>query len=69
VGQLIVRNVDEELIQKRRSAEAEHRVILREALVSRRKRRTLKDMLLDMPSVGDDADFERPREFGRKTRL
>jgi hypothetical protein len=44
-------------------------VILREALVSQRKRRTLKDMLLDMPSVGDDADFERPREFGRKTRL
>lgn len=77
MGQLIVRNVDEELIralkiraaQKRRSAEAEHRVILREALVSRQKRRTLKDMLLDMPGVGDDADFERPREFGRKTRL
>jgi len=77
VGQLIVRNVDDELIhalkmraaQKRRSAEAEHREILREALASRRKRKTLKDALLDMPSVGDDADFERPRDFGRKTRL
>jgi antitoxin FitA len=76
VGQLIVRNVDEELsralkiraAQNRRSAESEHRVILREALVSQRKRGTLKDVLLEMPSVGDDADFERPREFGRKTR-
>jgi plasmid stability protein len=77
VGQLIVRNVDEELIhalklraaQKRRSAEAEHREILREALGSRRKHRTLKDLLLEIPRVGDDADFERPRDIGRKTRL
>ena len=77
MGQLIVRNVDDELIhtlkmraaQKRRSAEAEHREILREALASRRKRRTLKDVLLQMPGVGDDADFERPRDVGRKTRL
>jgi hypothetical protein len=44
-------------------------VILRQVLVSRRRRRTLKDVLLDMPSVGDDADFELPREFGRKTML
>jgi plasmid stability protein len=77
VGQLIVRNVDDELIralkvraaERRRSAEAEHREILREALASRRKRRTLKDLLLEMPGVGDDADFERPRDFGRKPRL
>ena len=76
MGQLIVRNVDDELIralkmraaQKRRSAEAEHREILREAL-ARRKGKTLKDVLLDIPSVGDDADFEQPRDFGRKTRL
>jgi len=77
VGQLIVRNVDDELIhalkmraaQKRRSAEAEHREILREALATRRKRRTLEEALLEMPGVGDDADFERPRDVGRKTRL
>lgn len=77
MGQLIVRNVDDELIQalkiraaqKRRSAEAEHREILREALASRGKRKTLKDMLLAMPRVGDDADFERPRDLGRKTTL
>ncbi len=77
MGQLIVRNVDDKLIhalkiraaQKRRSAEAEHREILREALASRRIRKTLKDLLLEMPSVADDADFERPRDLGRKTRL
>jgi plasmid stability protein len=77
MGQLIVRKVDDELIralkmraaQKRRSAEAEHREILREALAVRRKRRTLKDVLLEMPSVGDDAAFERPRDLGRKTRV
>lgn len=77
MGQLIVRNVDDELIhalkmraaQKRRSAEAEHREILREALATRRKRRTLEEALLEMPGVGDDADFERPRDVGRKTRL
>lgn len=77
MGQLIVRKVDDELIralkmraaQKRRSAEAEHREILRDALAARRPRRTLKDVLLEMPGVGDDAAFERPRDVGRKTRL
>jgi antitoxin FitA len=77
VGQLIVRNVDDELIhalkvraaQKRRSAEAEHREILREALATRRKRKSLKEALLEMPGVGDDADFERPKDPGRKSRL
>jgi len=77
VGQLIVRNVDDDVIralkmraaQKRRSAEAEHRDILREALAPRRSGKTLKDLLSDMPDVGDDADFVRPRDLGRKTRL
>ena len=77
MGQLIVRNVDDALIRalkmraagKRRSAEAEHREILREALTARRTRKTLKDALREMPRVGDDADFERPRDLGRKTRL
>jgi hypothetical protein len=25
----------------------------------------MKDLLLDMPDVGTDADFERPRDLGR----
>lgn len=77
MAQLIVRKVDSELVralrvraaQKRRSAEAEHREILREALMPRLPRTTLKDLLLGMPAVGEDADFERPRDYGRKTRL
>ena len=77
MGQLIVRNVDDDLIralkmraaQKRRSAEAEHREILREVLTSRPPKGSLKDVLLDMPEVGDDADFDRPRDLGRKPRL
>ena len=26
----------------------------------------LKSLLADMPDVGDDADFSRPRDFGRQ---
>ncbi len=43
-----------------RSMEAEHRAILKEAL-KRPKRRTFKEVLLGMPNVGEDADFERSR--------
>jgi plasmid stability protein len=76
VGQLIVRNVDDELIralkvraaQNRRSAEAEHREIRREALKSGRLRKPFNDALLEMPAVGADGEFERLRDFGRKTR-
>jgi plasmid stability protein len=77
MAQLIVRNLDEELVRqlkvraarRGRSAEAEHREILREALTARKPRKTLKQRLLEMPAVGEDADFERPRDLGRRTRL
>ena len=77
MAQLIVRNLDEELVRqlkvraarRGRSAEAEHREILREALTVRKTRKTLKQRLLEMPAVGEDADFERPRDLGRRTRL
>jgi plasmid stability protein len=77
MAQLIVRNLDDELVQalkvraaqRRRSAEAEHRDILREALIAPLRRTTLKALLLEMPAVGDDADFARPRDLGRKNRL
>ena len=77
MGQLIVRNIDGKLVRalklraaaNGRSAEAEHREILREALAPARPSRTLKEALLDMPNVGDDADFERPRDPGRKIRF
>ena len=61
---LVVRNVDEDvalaLKQKAaahgRSAEAEHREILRTAL-QRPKRRSVAEILSNMPNVGTDADF------------
>ena len=77
MAQLIVRNVEEEIVralkvraaQKRHSAEAEHREILREALAPRRRGPTLKEHLLEMPGVGEDSDFARPRDLGRKVKL
>lgn len=77
MAQLLVRNVDERIVkalrvraaQKRRSAEAEHREILREVLAPRQRGKSLEALLLEIPTVGEDPDFERPRDLGRKTDL
>jgi plasmid stability protein len=77
VAQLIVRNLDEETVQalKRRaarngrSAEAEHREILRATLRGPRPAKSLKQLLLEMPAGGRDADFARSRDRGRRVRL
>lgn len=74
---MIVRNLEEDLVRqlkvraarRGRSAEAEHREILREALKPRGAAKTLKQRLLEMPLVGEDVDFVRPRDVGRRTRL
>ena len=63
---LLVRGVDEALVRALkeragahgRSAEAEHREILAEALARPRKR-ALAQLLASIPDVGTDADFER----------
>ncbi|MCX7212778.1 MAG: DNA-binding protein [Burkholderiales bacterium] len=63
---LLVRGVDEVLVRALkeragahgRSAEAEHREILAEALARPRKR-ALAELLASMPDVGTDADFQR----------
>jgi antitoxin FitA len=63
---LIVRKLEPEVVealkqraaQNGRSAEAEHRAILQEALLMPR-RRNFVDVLRSMPNVGEDADFER----------
>lgn len=62
---LVVRNVDEELVRTLkqvaaahgRSAEAEHREILRNVL-QRPPRRSIAEVLASMPNVGEDADFD-----------
>ena len=76
MAQLVVRNLDEDLVRELklraarhgRSAEAEHREILRLALVPKPKP-TIKELLLAMPDVGEDSDFERPRDLGRTVEL
>lgn len=75
--QLIVRNLEEEVVRELklraarhgRSAEAEHREILREALLPARDTRSLKELLLAMPEAGEDSDFERIQDRGRDVAL
>ena len=77
MAQLIVRNLPEKIVralklraaQHGRSAEAEHREILREVLFPSDAGKSLKDMLLSMPDAGDDADFERVQDTGREPAL
>lgn len=76
MAQLIVRNLDPELVQRLkeraakhgRSAEEEHRRILEQVLRPRR-RKSLKELLLSMPNEGEDADFIRRDDRGRKVEL
>lgn len=69
MANLVVRNLDvaivhalkERAARHKRSAEAEHRAILEQALL-RPKRRSLAQLLASMPDVGRDEDFERVEE-------
>lgn len=73
MGQLIVRKLEDELVRKLktqaaehgRSAEAEHREILRTALMPESRRQSLKEILVGMPDVGEDEDFRRMPDLGR----
>ncbi len=66
MANLIVRNIDDEIAnalkqrakRHRRSAEAEHRLILWQALMRPRQKRFI-EVLAQMPNVGEDTDFER----------
>jgi len=77
MAQLIVRNIDGELVQELKvraarngqSAEEEHRQILRRALGAKNSGLSLKEMLEQMPDVGDDEDFERSQDRGRTVEL
>jgi len=78
MAQLVVRELESELVQllKERavehgvSAEEEHRRILRYALTQTDDDfPDLKALLQGMPDAGEDADFERIREFPRKVDL
>ena len=75
--QLIVRNIEEEVVRELklraarhgRSAEAEHRQLLREALLPDKTKKPFKELLLAMPAVGEDSDFERAPDLGRQVDL
>ncbi|NMG07886.1 DNA-binding protein [Brasilonema sp. UFV-L1] len=77
MAQLIVRNLDEEVVrrlklraaQNGRSTEAEHRAILEAVLLERSSQESLKQLLQSMPDVGEDTDFDRIEDRGRKVDL
>lgn len=62
---LVVRNIDEAVVQALkqaaaahgRSAEAEHREILRASLMTKPPRRSLAEVLASIPLAGTDEDF------------
>jgi antitoxin FitA len=66
---LVVRNLDDAIIdalkaravQHRRSTEAEHRAILAEVL-TKPKRKSFAEALLNIPNVGKDTHFQRVNE-------
>ena len=75
MGQLIVRNVEQAVVRalKRRavrhgrSAEAEHREILRAVLADEIAAGSFKEFLASMPDVGHDDDFVIERDYPRAT--
>ena len=77
MSQLVVRNVDPEVVRalklraaaRGRSAEAEHREILRQALAGPHPSRTLKETLLAMPDVGTDRELVPRRGKARAVKL
>ncbi len=66
MANLVVRNLDDRIVRTlkqraarhQRSAEAEHREILKQALLLPR-RKTFAQALVSIPNVGADRDFER----------
>jgi len=71
VARLLVRDLDPEVIKALklraakhgRSAEAEHREILKQALLGT-KRKSFAQILAAMPNVGEDNDFKRIDDSG-----
>ncbi len=75
--QLLVRDLEDEVVQALKQKAAEegtsveeaHRRVLRVALLSRRPKKGFKEFLLEMPEGGDDAIFERHRSLPREVSL
>jgi antitoxin FitA len=77
MAQLLVRGIDQDLVRELKlraarngtSAEEEHRRILRDVLGMSRSVKSLKELLLEIPAVGEDSDFERSSDRGRRVDL
>jgi plasmid stability protein len=77
MAQLLVRNLEEELVQALRQKAAEegtsveeaHRRLLRNVLLSNKTTKTFKEALLEMPDDGDDKILARLRRKPRKVLL
>lgn len=77
MAQLLVRNIETEVVSELKmraarhghSAEEEHREILRGALRHPGPPTSLKELLLEIPDVGEARDFERPLDRGRSVEL
>lgn len=77
MAQLLVRDIESDVVRELkiravrhgRSAEEEHRQILREALRGHGPAKSLKALLLEMPDLAEDRDFERPEDHGRPVEL
>lgn len=73
MAQLIVRDLPSDLVlalkrraaRHGRSAEAEHRLLLRHALQAELEAGSFKALLSTMPDVGADDDFAIPRDLPR----
>lgn len=71
MANLVVRNVDDDIVKALKaragkhgiSAEAEHRRILESSLL-RPKKKSFTEALMAIPSVGQDADFDRAEDDG-----
>ena len=68
VDDLLVQRLREQAAAHGRSAEAEHRLIL-DAALGRPKKLSFAQALAQMPNVGLDADFARPKESTGRRRV
>lgn len=72
MANLLVRNVDDAIVEALKaqarehgvSAEAEHRRILSEGVRTRPSRKSFAAVLSEIPSVGKDTEFERRQDEG-----
>jgi len=77
MAQLLVRNLEDAVVQALRrkaaeegtSVEEAHRRILRIALLSKKPKKSFKEFLLEMPEGGDDSIFDRHRSQSREVLL